>query len=234
MAGAGRPSYKDIGLCARRFRRAEADSIRRAPPRSAPREELTRSHPRQAFTPPPTPTPTCAEAETAPHARRRTPRADHQPCLPVPVRPPGLSAQQPVPGLPHAARLRHRAPRRGAARACRRRRCRPRHLHRVRRPGRQGLPPLRQPRPPAACNWMVPAPRTATTQASIPHGLVAGLCLSCSVTRTIPDLSVEGNGERWRKPGTGQAPADVATSGARPAHRHPAERSRAAAWPSIS
>ena len=27
---------------------------------------------------------------------------------------------------------------------------------------------------------------------------MAGLCLSCSVTRTIPDLSVEGNGERWR------------------------------------
>ncbi|HEY2254999.1 MAG TPA: putative zinc-binding metallopeptidase [Variovorax sp.] len=50
---------------------------------------------------------------------------------------------------------------------------------------------------PAACNWMVPAPRAGDDPAFDTAGLVPGLCLSCSVTRTIPDLSVEKNGELW-------------------------------------
>ncbi|MBO9515315.1 MAG: putative zinc-binding metallopeptidase [Variovorax sp.] len=50
---------------------------------------------------------------------------------------------------------------------------------------------------PAACNWMVPAPRDGDDPAFGTAGLAPGLCLACSVTRTIPDLSVEGNGERW-------------------------------------
>ncbi|SDE36279.1 hypothetical protein SAMN05444679_12159 [Variovorax sp. CF079] len=52
---------------------------------------------------------------------------------------------------------------------------------------------------PAACNWMVPAPREGDDPAFHTDGLVPGLCLSCSVTRTIPDLSIESNGELWRK-----------------------------------
>ena len=52
---------------------------------------------------------------------------------------------------------------------------------------------------PAACNWMVPAPREGDDPAFNTDGLVPGLCLSCSVTRTIPDLSIESNGELWRK-----------------------------------
>jgi hypothetical protein len=50
----------------------------------------------------------------------------------------------------------------------------------------------------AACNWMVPAPREGDDPSFNTDGLVAGLCLSCSVTRTIPDLSIEGNDVRWR------------------------------------
>jgi len=50
---------------------------------------------------------------------------------------------------------------------------------------------------PAACNWMVPAPRAGDDPSFHTEGLVPGLCLACSVTRTIPDLSVEGNGNRW-------------------------------------
>ncbi|MGK6309938.1 zinc-binding metallopeptidase family protein [Variovorax sp. DT-64] len=52
---------------------------------------------------------------------------------------------------------------------------------------------------PAACNWMVPAPREGDDPSFNTDGLVPGLCLACSVTRTIPDLSIEGNGELWRK-----------------------------------
>ena len=51
----------------------------------------------------------------------------------------------------------------------------------------------------AACNWMVPAPREGDDPAFNTDGLVPGLCLSCSVTRTIPDLSIEGNGALWRQ-----------------------------------
>ena len=51
----------------------------------------------------------------------------------------------------------------------------------------------------ASCNWMVPAPREGDDPAFNTDGLAPGFCLSCSVTRTIPDLSVERNGELWRK-----------------------------------
>jgi hypothetical protein len=50
---------------------------------------------------------------------------------------------------------------------------------------------------PAACNWMVPAPRAGDDPSFHTEGLVPGLCLACSVTRTIPDLSVESNGQLW-------------------------------------
>lgn len=40
---------------------------------------------------------------------------------------------------------------------------------------------------PAACNWLLPA-----------H-LTGNLCVACSLNRTIPDLSVPENPERWRK-----------------------------------
>ena len=40
---------------------------------------------------------------------------------------------------------------------------------------------------PAACNWLIPAHSTAP------------LCVACSLNRTIPDLSVPENPERWRK-----------------------------------
>ncbi|AMM24996.1 zinc-binding metallopeptidase family protein [Variovorax sp. PAMC 28711] len=51
----------------------------------------------------------------------------------------------------------------------------------------------------ASCNWMAPAPREGDDDAFNVDGLAAGFCLSCSVTRTIPDQSVEGNGRQWRK-----------------------------------
>jgi hypothetical protein len=50
----------------------------------------------------------------------------------------------------------------------------------------------------AACNWMVPAPRGGDDPVFNVEGLAAGFCLSCSVTRTIPDLSVEANDGLWR------------------------------------
>ncbi|WP_409521469.1 putative zinc-binding metallopeptidase [Pseudomonas sp.] len=40
---------------------------------------------------------------------------------------------------------------------------------------------------PAGCNWLVPQASGQT------------LCVACQLNRTIPDLSVEGNGERWHK-----------------------------------
>ncbi|MDM0013994.1 putative zinc-binding metallopeptidase [Variovorax sp. J22P168] len=51
---------------------------------------------------------------------------------------------------------------------------------------------------PAGCNWMVPAPREGDDPSFSTAGLVPGLCLSCSVTRTIPDLTLESNGRLWR------------------------------------
>ncbi len=51
----------------------------------------------------------------------------------------------------------------------------------------------------ASCNWMAPAPREGDDDSFNVDGLAAGFCLSCSVTRTIPDQSVEGNGRQWRK-----------------------------------
>jgi hypothetical protein len=51
----------------------------------------------------------------------------------------------------------------------------------------------------AGCNWMVPAPRESDDPSFGTEGLSPGFCLSCSVTRTIPDLSVRSNGELWRK-----------------------------------
>ncbi|MGJ7491189.1 zinc-binding metallopeptidase family protein [Variovorax sp. ZT4R33] len=51
----------------------------------------------------------------------------------------------------------------------------------------------------AGCNWMVPAPRGGDGPAFNTEGLAPGFCLSCSSTRTIPDLSVESNGDLWRK-----------------------------------
>jgi hypothetical protein len=40
---------------------------------------------------------------------------------------------------------------------------------------------------PAACNWLFPAWATGE------------FCVACSLNRTIPDLSIAENGERWRK-----------------------------------
>ncbi|RZI70134.1 MAG: hypothetical protein EOP80_17115 [Variovorax sp.] len=51
----------------------------------------------------------------------------------------------------------------------------------------------------SGCNWMVPAPREGDDPAFNTQGLAPGYCLSCSATRTIPDLSVSSNGELWRK-----------------------------------
>jgi hypothetical protein len=51
----------------------------------------------------------------------------------------------------------------------------------------------------ASCNWMVPAPREGDEPSFNTDGLAPGYCLACSVNRTIPDLSVESNGELWRK-----------------------------------
>lgn len=50
---------------------------------------------------------------------------------------------------------------------------------------------------PSACNWLIPmgtpdAPHT-------PGNLAPGLCLACSLTRTIPDLGTEHNQELWRR-----------------------------------
>jgi hypothetical protein len=39
----------------------------------------------------------------------------------------------------------------------------------------------------AACNWMIPADEDAT------------LCVSCRLNRTIPDLGVAGNVDKWRR-----------------------------------
>lgn len=52
---------------------------------------------------------------------------------------------------------------------------------------------------PAACSWMVPAARDGEAPPVDVHGLAPGYCLACSVTRTIPDLSVESNGGFWGK-----------------------------------
>jgi hypothetical protein len=52
---------------------------------------------------------------------------------------------------------------------------------------------------PAACSWMVPAARDGEQLPADTQGLAPGYCLACSVTRTIPDLSLESNGELWRK-----------------------------------
>ena len=51
----------------------------------------------------------------------------------------------------------------------------------------------------AGCNWMVPAPREGDEPSFSTQGLAQGYCLSCSTTRTIPDQSIEGNDDRWRK-----------------------------------
>ena len=51
----------------------------------------------------------------------------------------------------------------------------------------------------AGCNWMVPAPPIGAAAEAHSHGLAEGFCLACSTTRTIPDLSVPGNDELWRK-----------------------------------
>jgi len=51
----------------------------------------------------------------------------------------------------------------------------------------------------AGCNWMVPVSRDGDDASDPTHNLAPGLCLSCSATRTIPDLSVEANGTLWRK-----------------------------------
>ncbi|ARU05765.1 hypothetical protein CCO03_14685 [Comamonas serinivorans] len=50
---------------------------------------------------------------------------------------------------------------------------------------------------PIGCNWMVPVDGEAHAQADA--NLAPGLCLSCSCTRTIPDLAVAGNLTHWRK-----------------------------------
>ena len=51
----------------------------------------------------------------------------------------------------------------------------------------------------AGCNWMVPAPRDGDAASFNTEGLAPGFCLSCTATRTIPDLSIESNGNLWRK-----------------------------------
>ena len=51
----------------------------------------------------------------------------------------------------------------------------------------------------AGCNWMAPAPREGDDPSFNTEGLAHGYCLSCSTTRTIPDLSRNGNGDLWRK-----------------------------------
>ncbi|MDA7418686.1 putative zinc-binding metallopeptidase [Xenophilus arseniciresistens] len=51
----------------------------------------------------------------------------------------------------------------------------------------------------AGCNWMVPLPQGQGGTGDHADDLGEGLCLACSTTRTIPDLSVPGNDELWRK-----------------------------------
>jgi hypothetical protein len=51
----------------------------------------------------------------------------------------------------------------------------------------------------ARCNWMVPAPRPGDRASFCTDGLAPGFCLACSTTRTIPDMSIQGNDELWRK-----------------------------------
>ncbi len=46
---------------------------------------------------------------------------------------------------------------------------------------------------PAACNWLVRSDDAAAT------ALVTPFCIACRLNRTIPDLSIAGNGERWRR-----------------------------------
>ncbi len=52
---------------------------------------------------------------------------------------------------------------------------------------------------PSGCNWMVPAPCEGDPPEFNTLGLAPGYCLSCSSTRTIPDLSQPDNDVRWRK-----------------------------------
>ncbi len=52
---------------------------------------------------------------------------------------------------------------------------------------------------PSRCNWMVPAPRPGDRASFNTDGLTGGFCLSCSTTRTIPDLSIQGNSDLLRK-----------------------------------
>ncbi len=137
-----------------------------------------------------------ADAQAAgPHACGRTGRADHQPRLSLPVRPPRLPAQQRMPGLRHAAGLRDRPARRHAARTG--------QWAKARSPTPSPCSAIRTATPtaavtnlmtPAACSWMVPRRATANNCLPIPEGLAPGYCLACSVTRTIPDLSMETNG----------------------------------------
>jgi len=51
----------------------------------------------------------------------------------------------------------------------------------------------------SGCNWMVPVPAETETvpDAEAPMDLLPGMCLACSTTRTLPDLSVPGNPQRW-------------------------------------
>ena len=51
----------------------------------------------------------------------------------------------------------------------------------------------------AGCNWMVPQLLQGAAPAPGGAGLAEGYCLSCSTTRTIPDQSVPGNDDIWRK-----------------------------------
>ncbi|MGI4777939.1 MAG: zinc-binding metallopeptidase family protein [Janthinobacterium lividum] len=51
----------------------------------------------------------------------------------------------------------------------------------------------------ARCNWMVPAPRPGDRASFSTDGMAPGFCLSCSTTRTIPDMSMASNSERLRK-----------------------------------
>jgi hypothetical protein len=48
----------------------------------------------------------------------------------------------------------------------------------------------------SGCNWMVPVPQAEAPGAA---GLLPGLCLACSTTRTIPDLSLPENAPLWNK-----------------------------------
>ncbi len=50
---------------------------------------------------------------------------------------------------------------------------------------------------PSACNWLVPGGTAEMRQS--PANLAPGLCLACTLTRTIPDLSTPRNQDLWRK-----------------------------------